>query len=124
MPYCCAQVCFFSATLHSPEIKRLAERICQNATWVDLKGTDTVPTTVHHVVVRVDPSTDLHYCTEAPHKAVTDGMHTAGVGHKRSLGADSTPAERSQAVKEIKQHLLIRLIDKYEVRAVLVVGSD
>jgi ATP-dependent RNA helicase DDX1 len=113
--YCPSQVCFFSATLHSPEIRRLAERICQNATWVDLKGTDTVPTTVHHVVVRVDPSTDLHYCSEAPYKAVTDGMHAAGVGHKRSLGADSTPAERSQAVKEIKQHLLIRLIDKYEV---------
>jgi superfamily II DNA/RNA helicase len=31
------QVCFFSATLHSPEIKALSERICQHPTWVDLK---------------------------------------------------------------------------------------
>ena len=40
------QVCFFSATLHSPEITRLADQICHNPTWVDLKGDDTVPDTV------------------------------------------------------------------------------
>ena len=32
------QVCFFSATLHSRDITDLAEKICQNPTWVDLKG--------------------------------------------------------------------------------------
>lgn len=31
------QVCFFSATLHSPEIKALSEKLCQHPTWVDLK---------------------------------------------------------------------------------------
>ncbi len=31
------QVCFFSATLHSPEITALSARICQHPTWVDLK---------------------------------------------------------------------------------------
>lgn len=40
------QVCFFSATLHSREISQLAQRICHNPTWVDLKGEDTVPDTV------------------------------------------------------------------------------
>lgn len=34
------QVCFFSATLHSPQIAQLAERVCHNPTWVDLKGKD------------------------------------------------------------------------------------
>jgi len=32
------QVCFFSATLHSPQIKQLADSICVNPTWVDLRG--------------------------------------------------------------------------------------
>ena len=40
------QVCFFSATLHSPQITSLAEQICHNPAWVDLKGNDTVPDTV------------------------------------------------------------------------------
>jgi len=34
------QVCFFSATLHSPQIKQLADSICVNPTWVDLRGID------------------------------------------------------------------------------------
>lgn len=109
-------MCFFSATLHSPEIKRLSEQVCQNPTWVDLKGTDTVPSTVHHVVVRVNPAKDQHYLVAAPHPAVTDGMHLTGAGNKkRALGADCTREERSQALKEIKQHLLVKLIDQYEV---------
>ena len=49
------QVCFFSATLHSPAITDLAAKICFNPSWVDLKGVDSVPETVHHVVYRVDP---------------------------------------------------------------------
>lgn len=49
------QVLMFSATLHSPEIKSLAEQICTFPTWVDLKGKDSVPETVSHLVVRVDP---------------------------------------------------------------------
>lgn len=78
------QVCFFSATLHTPEITQLADKICDKPTWVDLKGNayhvhallhalsvnvwplpalvdrlvglagrDSVPETVHHVVVEV-----------------------------------------------------------------------
>lgn len=44
-------------------------------TWVDLKGEDAVPETVHHVIVLVDPQKDkswrnLRTCIE------TDGVHT------------------------------------------------
>lgn len=35
----------FSATLHSPEVKALGARICQNPIVVDLKGKDAVPET-------------------------------------------------------------------------------
>ena len=36
------QVCFFSATLHSEDVKRLAEEMTSHATWIDLKGKDVV----------------------------------------------------------------------------------
>lgn len=35
----------FSATLHSPEVRALAGRICQNPIVIDLKGKDAVPET-------------------------------------------------------------------------------
>jgi len=34
------QTCFFSATLHSPQIAELAATVCHHPTWVDLKGRD------------------------------------------------------------------------------------
>lgn len=109
--------------MHSPEIQRLSEQICNTPNWVDLKGTDCVPETVHHVLVRVDPTKDLEYCKTAHHPAVTDGLHvdiaSGGAkvsGLKRPLMQSASREERSQAIKEIKQHLLVKLIDKYEVR--------
>lgn len=47
-----------SATLHSFDVKKLSEKIMHFPTWVDLKGEDSVPDTVHHVVVPVNPKTD------------------------------------------------------------------
>lgn len=43
-------------------------------TWVDLKGEDAVPDTVHHVVVPVDPRKDLSW-QNMPKKILTDGVH-------------------------------------------------
>ena len=37
------QVLLFSATLHSPEVRALAGKICQNPIIIDLKGKDAVP---------------------------------------------------------------------------------
>ena len=52
------QVIVCSATLHSFDVKKLSERIMHFPTWVDLKGEDSVPETVHHVVVPVNPKQD------------------------------------------------------------------
>jgi len=123
-PFIFAQVCFFSATLHSPHITELAKQICTNPTWVDLKGHDSVPDTVHHVLYRVDPERDLHYCVSSPHPACTDNMHSLA-GKKRSSSAVlRTPEERSQAVKEIKQHVLLKLIDAYEVCVCMFLSTE
>lgn len=43
-------------------------------TWVDLKGEDAVPETVHHVVVMVDPQKDTSWHNLRKH-IPTDGVH-------------------------------------------------
>lgn len=45
------QMIVCSATLHSFEVKKLADTLMHFPTWVDLKGEDAVPESVHHVVV-------------------------------------------------------------------------
>lgn len=89
-------MCFFSATLHSPEIARLSESICDRPTWVDLKGRDSVPETVHHVLVRVDPDRDeARVMARATVQARTDGA-AFGVG---SEGQEEARAERLKRLK-------------------------
>jgi len=69
-------------------------------------GSDVIPDTVHHVVCRVDPS--KHPLQgEATYPAITDEVHLKPL--RNSL------EETSQRVKERKQHLLVHLVDKYEV---------
>lgn len=90
------QVCFFSATLHSPEIAKLADSICDRPTWVDLKGRDTVPQTVHHVVVRVDPDKDGEV-GPVPAKAKVQ-PRTDGV----CAGSEGRDEERAEKLKRMK----------------------
>ena len=45
-------------------------------TWVDLKGEDAVPETVHHSVVMVDPRVDRSWSDAPKQKRIaTDGVH-------------------------------------------------
>lgn len=44
-------------------------------TWVDLKGEDVVPETVHHVVVIVDPQKDKLW-QDLRRNIETDGVHS------------------------------------------------
>ena len=57
------QMIVCSATLHSFEVKKLADSLMEFPTWVDLKGEDSVPDTVHHVValINVSSNTDLFF---------------------------------------------------------------
>jgi len=52
------QSLLFSATLHAPQITELSQKLTKFATWVDLKGIDHVPDTVHHGLVFINPKTD------------------------------------------------------------------
>ena len=101
------QVCFFSATLHSPEITELASKICYNPTWVDLKGVESVPDTVHHVIYRIDISRDTALLNTGRTKAITDGIHTNDSKDEQSV--------KSQLLKEIKLQVLLGVIDKFKM---------
>ena len=87
------QVAFFSATLHSPEIGKLSDALCTNPTWVDLKGKDSVPDTVHHVIIRVDPEEDRAWCAGAaqpsPSSASASSADAAGTAAGAAAGAAS-----------------------------------
>lgn len=68
------QMIVCSATLHSFEVKKLSERLMHFPTWVDLKGEDAVPETVHHVVLVCDPKIDTEW-SDFRSRPPTDGVH-------------------------------------------------
>ena len=104
------QVCFFSATLHSPAIVKLANQICSSPTWVDLKGKDAIPDTVHHTQCKVDLA--LHaqqlLAGEQKHSVVLDEVHPSGEPLSEKESA-------SRLVKELKQRLLVKIVDTFQV---------
>lgn len=109
------QMIVCSATLHSFEVKKMAERLMHFPTWVDLKGEDAVPETVHHVVVRVDPQLDLSW-HQLRHPLRTDGVH---------FGDDVRPGKNtaetlSEAVKLLKGEYCLKAIEVHQMdRAII-----
>lgn len=106
------QVMLFSATLHSPEIKALADTLTVNATWVDLKGKEAVPDTVHHAMVLVDPANEPNLDALEP-KAETDRVHSLA----NTLDGDDAASE---AIKRLKPHIVRRIIDTHEMDQCLI----
>ena len=105
------QVMLFSATLHSPEIQKLADFLTVNATWVDLKGKDAVPETVHHALVMVDPTKENPSSLEP--KALTDRAHSLA----SNLEGDDA---MSESIKRLKPHVLKRIIDAHDMDQCLI----
>eukprot|EP00064_Thunnus_orientalis_P016415 superscaffoldBa00003253_g16480 len=113
------QVIVCSATLHSFDVKKLSERIMHFPTWVDLKGEDSVPETVHHVVVPVNPKNDHlwerlgknHIRTDEVHAKdnTRPGANSAGPdsrSHQLScvcLHGDRKPNERKNNLERFKR---------------------
>lgn len=104
------QMIVCSATLHSFDVKKMAERLMQFPTWVDLKGEDAVPETVHHVVTLVNPQVDLSWHNMRRH-ILTDGVHA-----KDNVGpGKNTPETFSEAVKLLKGDYVIRAIEQHSM---------
>jgi ATP-dependent RNA helicase DDX1 len=101
------QVLLFSATLHAPSVVGMADVLCDRPTWVDLKGRDFVPDSVHHAVLCCDPAGE-RWEALAP-VAPVDNAHA----HDPHAGAGAAPLTReaaSAAVKRLKPHMLLRLV--------------
>lgn len=104
------QMIVCSATLHNVEIKKLAEKLMHFPTWVDLKGQDSVPDTVHHVVCHIDPIADTSW-HNLKKRVKTDGIHLrdrVGQGLRN-------PESLSEAIKLLKAEYLVKAIDRHKM---------
>jgi ATP-dependent RNA helicase DDX1 len=109
------QTLLFSATLHSPEIRNLSEKIQKFPTWIDLKGKEAIPDTVHHTLVRLDADADQGLTEEVEQELKSksgrsvnwpmDGVHVSG-----HAGMDASDL-RSLAMKKLKLAALKKVID-------------
>lgn len=104
------QMIVCSATLHSFEVKKMADKLMHFPTWIDLKGEDAVPETVHHVVTIVDPQKDTSWHNARRH-IQTDGVH-AQDGVRPGM---NTPEAFSEAVKMLKGEYCIRAINEHKM---------
>lgn len=78
---------------------------------------DAVPDTVHHAAYVLDLDRDLPMlcsAAAATHKPITDDVHHPRPKTGHGSGAASAEA-RSQMVKELKQLVLLQIIDKFQV---------
>lgn len=103
------QLVVCSATLHNFDVKKLAQKIMHFPTWIDLKGQDSVPDTVHHVVCMVDPKVDTSWHFLKP-KVQTDGIHRNDKTHPN----DKTAECYSEAVKALKGEYVIKAIEEHK----------
>lgn len=104
------QMVVCSATLHSFDVTKMAERLMYFPTWIDLKGQDAVPETVHHVVCHVDPTTDTRWKTLQRH-IETDEVHA-----KDKITPHGTSQETySEAVKILKGEYVITALEEHKM---------
>lgn len=109
------QMVVCSATLHAFEVKKMADRLMHFPTWVDLKGEDAVPETVHHVVCMVDPQRDTSW-SSLRQRIQTDAVHERDGAHP----SKQTPETYSEAIKILKGEYCIRAIDEHNMdRAII-----
>jgi len=104
------QMVVCSATLHSFEVKKLAEALMHFPTWVDLKGQDSVPDTVHHVVLNCNPKLDSSWAN-VRNPTPTDRVHERD---RVGPGVDS-PEAWSEAVKVMKGEYCVSAINKFQM---------
>lgn len=109
------QMIVCSATLHDFDVKKMADRLMHFPTWVDLKGEDAVPDTVHHCVVIVDPQQDVSWKNLRQH-VQTDDVHA----QDNVRPGNNTPETLSEAVKILKGEYCIRAIREHKMdRAII-----
>lgn len=107
------QTILCSATLHNYEVRKLAEQLMYFPTWIDLKGEDSVPETVHHVVLRIDPTQDEVF-RDLKSLFKTDGVHDNDDVESSLFNPTKplrSPDEFSQAIKLMKFYYTVKAIE-------------
>eukprot|EP01002_Notosolenus_urceolatus_P002891 NODE_175_length_2567_cov_13.285941_g132_i0.p1 GENE.NODE_175_length_2567_cov_13.285941_g132_i0~~NODE_175_length_2567_cov_13.285941_g132_i0.p1 ORF type:complete len:633 (+),score=198.74 NODE_175_length_2567_cov_13.285941_g132_i0:206-2104(+) len=105
------QTCMFSATLHSQDITNLADQITHDPVWVDLKGKDFVPDTVHHAIVEVDVENDVaHRQMAQQSKGQSDGVHAR----------DAAQYMTSELTKKAKMEMVCKVIEDFKMEYALI----
>ncbi|KPP75890.1 ATP-dependent RNA helicase DDX1-like [Scleropages formosus] len=105
------QVIVCSATLHSFDVKKLSEKIMHFPTWVDLKGEDSVPETVHHVVVPINPKTDRLWERLGHNHIQTDEVHAKD----NTRPGTNTPEMWSEAIKILKGEYTVKAVKQHKM---------
>jgi ATP-dependent RNA helicase DDX1 len=117
------QVCFFSATLHSKEVRDLAETLCHQPLWVDLRGQNDsiLPDTVHHCVVEVSPSASPNLL-EDDAVIETDAVHRNGkLSAKIELDKlNDKKAKDSECIKQYKPRVVLDVMERFAMEQVLI----
>ncbi|CAG2163414.1 unnamed protein product [Oppiella nova] len=104
------QMIVCSATLHNFDVKKFANKVMYFPTWVDLKGEDSIPETVHHVVYRIDPRQDSSW------KSLKTSYKSDGVHARDHMNHNSPDRETlSEAVKLLKSHYVVKAIDALNI---------
>eukprot|EP01060_Flectonema_neradi_P020381 TRINITY_DN2790_c0_g1_i1.p1 TRINITY_DN2790_c0_g1~~TRINITY_DN2790_c0_g1_i1.p1 ORF type:complete len:849 (+),score=168.74 TRINITY_DN2790_c0_g1_i1:128-2548(+) len=111
------QICMFSATLHDDAIQTLQRQLCPTATWVDLKGKDFVPDTVHHGVVFADPDDDDRWERGT---IETDGVHNLDADNDGPAPLNRMSCKVSEHIKLLKPEILLKVIDAHKMEQCLI----
>lgn len=111
------QMVVCSATLHNFNVKKLATKIMSFPTWVDLKGEDAVPETVHHCVAMVNPKKDLSWVSLYQQRkgVLTDDVHK----HDR-IQPNTTEESDSEGIKKLKGEYVMRIIKKHKMEQAII----
>ncbi|KRY40549.1 ATP-dependent RNA helicase DDX1 [Trichinella spiralis] len=121
------QIIVCSATLHNMDVKNLAvsiyysiyyklyliyfkDKIMHFPQWIDLKGQDSVPETVHHVVALVNPVQDLKWITSKA-RIKTDNIHL----NDDVRPGTKSPETLSEGVKLLKGVYILEAIKKNDI---------
>ena len=132
------QVCFFSATLHTKNVRSLAETMTNHATWVDLKGRDVVPETVDHLIVPlVLTSNNVPWGRQYKYDDLTDSVHSQDSlvfnrsllnetkNNKKQTSSSSSKQEelknmKSHMIKRMKLEMIKRIIDTFNMSTCMI----
>jgi len=123
------QTLFFSATLHDDQVKGMIDEITTRPIWVDLKGKDSVPETVHHVALYIDPLADVPWTdadlavrakpVDQKNQPEPDGVHT-----KPSMSPTDSrfpdALKMSERIKIMKPKYMVKMADLFNMSQCLV----